>query len=220
MAILREIKKCCTTDIDSIIREVNRISRMDVSAPQVAYETSRYIGEDEFNDGRCIAHVKFTAGDVSLKFSLKYRAVHDEVKRDFNTDTIVQNLIDVIDSSEHNIDAATRVVGDSEVVGATDQDNYDSDQTISDDIADLSDKVDDLQDSVDDAQEDDVDIEIDNNISGHYIAECDNCHGVFISAMIESDQQVEKISGVCPLCNKQSDQYLKWIVKEANSSTQ
>ena len=219
MAILREIKKCCATDIDCIIQEVSRISHMDVSAPQIAYETSRYIGEDEFNGGRCTAHVKFTAGDVSLKFSLKYRAVNGEVKRDFNIDAIVQNLIDVIDSSEHNIDAATQAVGNSVVVSATDQDNYDSDQTISDDIADLSDKVDDLQDSVDDTQEDDIDIEIDNNISGHYIAECDNCHGVFISAMIESDQQVQKISGVCPLCNKQSDQYLKWIVKAVDKQS-
>ena len=56
-------------------------------------------------------------------------------------------------------------------------------------------------------------IEIDNNIDGHLIAECDKCHGIFISAMIESDQEVEKISGICPLCEKESDQYIKWVVK-------
>lgn len=53
----------------------------------------------------------------------------------------------------------------------------------------------------------------DNNISGHYIVECDRCQGVFISALTESDQVVENIHGVCPLCQKESDQYVKWVVK-------
>lgn len=90
---------------------------------------------------------------------------------------------------------------------------YEDDQTISDDIDALSDSVDELQDSVDDIKEDDIDIELDNNIENHYIAECENCHGIFISAMIESDQSVDKISGTCPLCDKETDQYFKWVVK-------
>ena len=61
--------------------------------------------------------------------------------------------------------------------------------------------------------EEPVDIENDNNIENHYIAECNRCHGVFISALKESDQKVEFISGVCPLCEKESDQYIKWIIK-------
>lgn len=56
-------------------------------------------------------------------------------------------------------------------------------------------------------------IETDNNIAGHYIVECDRCHGVFISALVESDQVVDHISGICPLCEKESDQYIKWVVK-------
>lgn len=75
--------------------------------------------------------------------------------------------------------------------------------------------VDDV-DNIDDIEEDNVDIETDNNIANHYIAECDNCHGVFISAVPESDQQVEKISGICPLCDKDSDQYLKWIIRSVD----
>lgn len=61
--------------------------------------------------------------------------------------------------------------------------------------------------------ESDIDIETDNNIDGHYIVECDRCHGVFISALVESEQTVEYLSGICPLCEKESDQYVKWVIK-------
>ena len=56
--------------------------------------------------------------------------------------------------------------------------------------------------------------EIDNNIFNHLIAECQNCHGIFISAMIASDQAVESINGVCPLCSKETEQFLIGIIKE------
>ena len=65
-----------------------------------------------------------------------------------------------------------------------------------------------------DGQQDGSTIDIDNNIVNHLIAECQNCHGIFISAMIASDQPVESINGVCPLCNKDTEQFLKWIVKD------
>lgn len=80
------------------------------------------------------------------------------------------------------------------------------------DVEDSEDEEDEEEDFV--IEEDDINIENDNNISGHYIAECDICHGIFISAMVESDQFVESINGVCPLCNKKSEQFLKWVVKE------
>lgn len=65
--------------------------------------------------------------------------------------------------------------------------------------------------------ESDPNIENDNNIAGHYIAECDRCHGIFISALMESDQEVEFISGICPLCEKESDQYIKWVIKSVEN---
>lgn len=101
---------------------------------------------------------------------------------------------------------------------AADENDFETDYDIADTIDDISDSVDDIQDTIDDIDEDDVDIELDNNIANHYIAECDRCHGIFISAMIESDQDVEKISGTCPLCDKETDQYLKWIVKSISES--
>lgn len=70
------------------------------------------------------------------------------------------------------------------------------------------------EDLGEDGQQDGSAIEMDNNIANHLIAECQNCHGIFISAMIASDQPVESINGVCPLCNKDTEQFLKWIVKD------
>ncbi len=71
-----------------------------------------------------------------------------------------------------------------------------------------------MRDNIEDNMvEDDPDIEVDNNIENHYIAECDICHGIFISAVVESDQDVQSITGICPLCGKESDQNLNWVVK-------
>jgi len=106
--------------------------------------------------------------------------------------------------------------GDSDTgdVELTDEEVLEDDEDAADAIDDLSDDVEDIQDQLDDITEDDPTIEIDNNIADHYIAECDRCHGIFISAVIKSDQDVKKISGICPLCEHESDQILKWIVTE------
>lgn len=92
-------------------------------------------------------------------------------------------------------------------------DTTDSTDSLSDNIDDIADTVEDIQDTIDDVQEDDVNIQVENNISDHYIAECERCHGIFISSVIRSEQPLEKISGTCPLCDRQTDQYLKWVVK-------
>lgn len=70
----------------------------------------------------------------------------------------------------------------------------------------------------DEVTEDDVAIEPENNIAGHYIAECDRCHGIFISAVIQSDEKVSSITGVCPLCEKESEQFLRWVISEVEDN--
>lgn len=80
-------------------------------------------------------------------------------------------------------------------------------------IDDVADNVEDLQDSIDDMDEDATEIAVNNNIADHYIAECDQCNGVFISAVVESDQDIQYVSGICPLCGKETEQYLKWIIR-------
>ena len=92
-------------------------------------------------------------------------------------------------------------------------DVQDSD-SISENIDDMADTLDELSDSLKDFEEDSIDIEKENNISDHLIAECEKCHGVFITAVVESDQKIDKISGICPLCDEDCDQYLYWVIKE------
>ena len=99
-------------------------------------------------------------------------------------------------------------------------DEYDEDADgIMDAVDDVADSVEDIKDTIDDVDEDDVDIALNNNISNHYIAECERCQGIFISAVVESDQEIDHVSGICPLCQKETDQYLKWIVRDVNSDT-
>ena len=113
------------------------------------------------------------------------------------------------------------------IMAAGEDDSFDTltddqleDDSFEDSIDNLSDQVEDLQDSIDDVDDDPVTIDTDNNISNHYIAECDNCHGIFISAVVESDQEVNSISGICPLCEKETSQLLKWVVRDVNDETE
>lgn len=75
----------------------------------------------------------------------------------------------------------------------------------------------DIEYDEDDIQKDSVEIDIDNNIAGHYIAQCDSCKNVFISAVTLSDQVVDSIHGMCPICNEESDQLLKWVIQDAEN---
>ena len=93
----------------------------------------------------------------------------------------------------------------------------DSGDGMEDAIDDLQDSVDDLQDSMEDIVEDDPNIDITNNIENHYIAECEKCKGIFISATVESDQDVDSISGICPLCEQETEQLLKWVIRAKGS---
>lgn len=123
---------------------------------------------------------------------------------------------------------ASRTNSKQRVVAADEDENLDTldyegdidnvDDGFQDTVDDVADAVEDIQDTLDDDQEDAVNIEIENNIGDHYIAECEKCHGIFISATIESDQDVQKVTGECPLCGEESDQYLKWVVKKVDRS--
>lgn len=115
---------------------------------------------------------------------------------------------DIIASSKKRVVAADEDFDDFNMNNEEDSDG------LMDAVDDVADSVEDIQDTIDDVGEDSSAIEVNNNISNHYIAECDKCFGVFISAVIESDQEIDHVSGICPLCNKESDQYLKWIIKD------
>lgn len=119
------------------------------------------------------------------------------------------------ESSSHR---RSKVVASRQPVTAAFDDDMDD---FNDTLDDVADTVEDIQDTVDDeVDQDDPTIDTDNNIANHYIAECDTCHGLFISAVIESDQEVEKISGVCPICGKETDQLLRWVIHEVDADTE
>lgn len=99
-----------------------------------------------------------------------------------------------------------------------DVDDFDmEDEGVADALDTMADNVEDLQDAVEDiVDEDEPEININNNIADHFIAECERCGGVFISAVVDSDQTIDHVTGTCPLCGRETDQYLKWIIKSAN----
>lgn len=85
-------------------------------------------------------------------------------------------------------------------------------------LDELSDNLSELKDSLKEFEEDEVDIEMLNNITDHYIAECERCHNVFITAIEESSEEINDISGVCPVCDEESVQKLKWIIRNAKET--
>lgn len=116
--------------------------------------------------------------------------------------------------TKKSITAATKYVK------AADEDfeeDFEEADGVIDALDDVADSVEDIQSDIEDIDDDSVDIALNNNIADHYIAECDKCQGVFISAVIESDQDIDHVSGICPLCGKESDQYLKWVIRDINS---
>ena len=95
---------------------------------------------------------------------------------------------------------------------------YDEEESLSDAVDDVADNLEDIQDAFEDVTEDSTDISVDNNIADHYIAECSACKNVFISAVLQSDQDIDYVSGVCPICGKESDQYLRWVIKTVDTA--
>lgn len=116
------------------------------------------------------------------------------------------------------------VMAASKYVKAADDDealndmDFEDADGVMDALDDVADDVEDIQDSIDDMDSDSVDIALNNNIANHYIAECDKCQGIFISAVLESEQDIDHVSGICPMCGKETDQYLKWVIREIGSS--
>ena len=128
-----------------------------------------------------------------------------------NNKVIVKSSKSFSDSSKRYIKAAE----DDEEFDDFDADEFGDDESVMDAIDDVADNLEDLQDTVDDIKEDDVEIAINNNIADHFIAECDRCNGIFISAVVDSDQNIDHVTGTCPLCGRETDQYLKWVIRSA-----
>lgn len=216
MTLFQQIKQYCMKDIEAVIKSLNYMTGKNFKVADVKYICDEDQLENGGEEGLCKAVVTLSEGTNKLVLRWSYWNDGDNIYMD-------KDVRDIVTQGKKKYDKMVEVKSSTAIMAADDEEEFfadesegelfEDDATVGDDIDALADQVDDLQDSIDDVEEDDVDIELDNNIQDHYIAECEACHGIFISAMIESDQVVEKISGVCPLCEKETDQYLKWVVK-------
>lgn len=114
----------------------------------------------------------------------------------------------------------------SSIMSADDEEFWDDEIPEDDESLESVGNEDELEDDQDvepdedlsDYEEDDPSVNSENNIDGHYIAECEKCHGIFIASVVESDQEVSSISGECPLCGDETDQLLKWVIQSVEKT--
>ena len=222
MATNRMIQIMANEDIDEIIKMLHRAHpELNIQRGEGEFDTELTDDVNYEYSASTYATYPITADGVEYDFTIEYFQGDDDVyyaapegikglAKDLEMKITHEGKI-----SAANVTRKARIVGaDEDFDAGFDDAGFDEGpDDIEDTLDGMADDIEDIQDSVDEIQEDDVNIDIENNIEDHYIAECDRCHGIFISAMVESDQIVDHISGVCPLCEKESDQYLYWIVK-------
>ena len=228
MKVSQQIKMYATDDIASIIKMASHKSGVDFKLKSLKFDTDadEIDSKSEEEDVSVMATASVEGDGELFEFHWEYLIDGDDIYIEDSERELANSMCNRFKESKKRVTSSVNTRGKSRIVAAdedfdelTDDEEpvVDDGEGFTDSIDDLSDQVDDIQDQVDDIQEDGVTIDTDNNISNHYIAECDNCHGIFISAVIESDQTVEKITGVCPLCEKESEQYLRWVVKDVNN---
>lgn len=217
-----EVKKFAREDIIQAVDQVSDKLGMDIKVNYLRFDAE--VARDDLNedgepykDARMVyvtAELHYYSEDSwhDTKYEWEYFVGDDDILFG-GIDSMVEGIEDQLAEDgyiESSITASTRITAADE---SDDGSDYDG---INDTLDDMADNIEVMQDTLDDVTEDDPDIEIDNNITNHYIAECDKCSGVFISAVTESDQEVQSVTGICPICGKESEQLLKWIVREAN----
>lgn len=229
MTLSRQIKCYASEDIGDVINSANAALGTNMKVKSIKFDKPDFIIDEDVDEDAPELIVTATAtiseNNKSFNFSWEYMVDGDSIYVQSDNDELTEDLINRY-REDCNVTAST--TARKQPIMAAGEDDFDElsddmvedDDTFEDSIDDLADQVDDLQDTVDDVNEDDPKIEADNNISNHYIAECDNCHGIFISAVVESDQAVKSITGTCPLCEKDTEQLLKWVIKDVSDGEQ
>lgn len=153
-----------------------------------------------------------------LGFSKKYRQKY-YAEPGKTSEIFAEPVHEIISDFVRNYEDSENVTASTYVAGADSPDEFEEGEFdgLDNTLDDIADGLDEIQDAMEDIDEDDVSIDMNNNISNHYIAECERCHGIFISAVTESDQEVTSITGICPLCEEDTEQELKWIIKSVNA---
>lgn len=223
------VRRFAKQDIKAILDKVNKFSSNNKDNLDASLVDLKFNSHGDTVDVTAI--INYNSGDSrkQTEYHLTYTFEGDDVWLEYNNNAHARWLYSDLcnpssDKFSKDISAASKL-GRRPIMAADDEDpSFDEfededfgrdfdDDNFQDTLDEMADNIEDMQDDLDEVQEDDVDIEVENNIEGHYIAECDRCHGIFISAMVQSDQDVEKMSGVCPLCQKESDQYFRWVVQ-------
>lgn len=205
----RLMQKHTVVDVKDIT--ANKVSDAAVDAEEVEYDVQIVLDIDGDQQAVNFQYYLQPDGNVELSDDLDnvIRSVDNRIMSEQSTVNLQTiTAADDFDSDDFDDDF------DEIPHAPVEDDTVADDDSITDTLNNMSEQLDDLQDDISDpSNEDDINIDINNNIDNHYIAECEKCHGIFISSLIASDQRVESIHGVCPLCDKESDQYLKWIVE-------
>lgn len=217
MDIIHQIKQFANEDANSVIDKLNELG-FNASIRNIDVTSDKTDPKDVWVT--CVVWILCKGRKSS--FILKY-AYYDN-----GSIYILSDIPKVIDN-QVNKWSKTPVKASTAIMAADDDEFFNdgdmpgsfggaepSDNAVGDEIDDLADSVDDLQDSIDEVKQDQTELEIDNNITNHYICECDQCHNIFISALIESDQEIDHITGVCPICEKESEQRIKWVIRDIN----
>lgn len=225
MSVFRQIKTYATEDISEAVRLANEKYKLEAKLNKLIYDCDDDI--ETADDASCIVNASISAGDKTINLSFEYVVSDDEIYCSDDVSSLAKliksKLLGEVTAaaSDRPLTSVTAADDDEDTEepavddfsGFDEFDEFGDPADIADSVDDLADSVDELQDQIDETDPDEVNIDMDNNIDGHYIAECERCHGVFISAVVESDQVVDSISGICPLCEKETTQYLKWVIK-------
>lgn len=222
------IRDYVSEDIDSISSQIQSKYNLNVTATAPKITSGR-----EDNEIWYSVDVSFKTSQSSVDVTWEYleQIGSNDVMMDLTTEQLAYIVCDRLTESvtaSQDIRTKHRIVAadeDPENDAFSDFDEFADDEgeladdadTVGDSIDDMADTLDDMQDSLDDIKEDDPNIEIDNNITNHLIAECENCGGVFISAIEMSDHLMESVHGICPLCEQETDQYLKWVIRDVKA---
>lgn len=198
MALLEQAKQVARQDILAGIELAKKDVADDIKLRTIKYKKS---------GDKIVASAIISSGDKTAKINRQYRAgsTGDAIqcaRKILASLGALETIMAAGEDDDMNVSETDSVL-EPEFVG---------DNNVTDAVDNLADAVEDIQDDLQDIQEDEVTIHSENNIEGHLIAECEKCTGIFISAMVKSDQKVDSITGVCPLCGKESIQKFKWVV--------
>ena len=198
MALLEQAKQVARQDILAGIDLAKKDVADDIKLRTIKYKKS---------GDKIVASAIISSGDKTASINRQYGA-------DSTGDAIqcARKILASLGALE-----AIMAAGEDDDIGVSETDSvlepeFVGDDNVTDAVDDLADAVEDIQYDLQDIQEDEVTIHSENNIEGHLIAECEKCTGIFISAMVKSDQKVDSITGVCPLCGKESIQKFKWVI--------